>query len=176
MNYGRSIDYLDARISIDPFNRFKSETFYKETETFEFLHPSSNHPHHCKNNIALSQNIRHLRLNSSPNTFLHHANLLRYNLIKRGYSARIVDRKMRIYNFKHRSNLLKYKKRTPLTRVPLILTYSSLLPNIPSLIRNELGFLDFNKDELDKIGGIPLVGYTISPSIGKSIIRANYPP
>ena len=176
MNFGRSIDYLDARISIDPFNRFKSETFYKETETFEFLHPSSNHPHHCKNNIALSQNIRHLRLNSSPNSFLHHANLLRYNLIKRGYSARIVDRKMRIYNFKHRSNLLKYKKRTPLTRVPLILTYSSLLPNIPSLIRNELGLLDFNKDELDKIGGIPLVGYTISPSIGKSIIRANYPP
>ena len=131
INYGRSVDYLDSRISIDPFGRLKSETYFKDTETFEFLHPSSDHPSHCKINIALSQNIRHLRLNSSPRTYLYHSKLLRYNLLKRGYDAKTIARKMSIYNFQHRSQLLQYKKKNnTLKRVPLVLPYSSLLPNL----------------------------------------------
>jgi hypothetical protein len=175
MNSGRSIEYLDARISFDLFGRLKSETFYKDTETFEFLHPNSNHPAHCKNNIALSQNIRHLRLNSSPNTYMHHSNLLRYNLLKRGYNARILARKMSVYNFKHRSTLLKYKSRATLKRVPLVLTYHELLPNMNKLFKDELDLLSFTEDDIQMIGGPPLMGYTISPSLGKNLIRAKYP-
>ena len=47
----KTLSYLDLNLEITPFGTISSETAYKSTETFNYLHYDSNHPAHTRNNI-----------------------------------------------------------------------------------------------------------------------------
>jgi len=167
----KTLSYLDLNLEITPFGTISSETAYKSTETFNYLHYDSNHPAHTRNNIALSQAIRHIRNCTSPSAQKLHLELLRYNLIKRNHPEQKIESKFRIARTKQRYELLKYKKRSKLKRTPLILTYNETMPKINKIMDNACKNL--TKEQLDSIGGRPLIGYRITKSIGQKIIRAN---
>lgn len=175
LNYGRTIDYLDLRLTLDAFNRVRSETYYKDTETFEYLHPRSNHPSHCKQNIALSQKIRHIRNCSTRSAFTHHTLLLKYNLVRRGYKHQLVSRKMRLHPYRDRLRLLKYRRRPPMLRTPLILPYDHRLPNMNILVSTEMFNVGLTTDDIQLIGDRPLIGYSILDPIHKGIVKAGFP-
>ena len=175
LNHGRTIDYLDVRLTLDSFNKVRSETFYKDTETFDYLHPQSNHPAHCKQNIALSQKIRHIRNCTTHGAFKHHTLLLKYNLIKRGYKLSLINRKMSLHSFSERPRLLQYKQRAPLGRTPLIVPFDHSLPNLNKVMSHSLAETDLSPLDLKLLGGRPLIGYTIGDSLGQNLIRAEFP-
>lgn len=164
------LNYLDLSLEITPFGTISSETSYKATETFNYLHYSSNHPTHSKDNIALSQAIRHIRNCTSPSTQKFHFELLRHNLIRRSYPPKIIDNKLKIAKIKQRYELLRYKQKAKLKRTPLILKYNEIMPNIKKIVHNECKNL--NEEQLKSIGGKPLIGYKILKSIGQKIVRA----
>ena len=175
LNFGRTIDYLDLRLTLDKYGHIQSETFYKETETFEYLHPLSNHPPHCKQNIALSQQIRHIRNCSTRSSFRHHTLLLKHNLVKRGYKKMLVNRKMRAHSFMDRPQLLKYKRRAPMLRTPLILPYDHCIPNVNTLVAANLTASSMTPDDITLIGGQPLIGHIIEDAIRSGIVKAQFP-
>ena len=168
----KSLNYLDLNLEINPYGTISSETAYKSTETFNYLHYSSNHPRHTKNNIALSQAIRHIRNCTSPSTQRFHLELLRHNLIKRKHPTKIINNKLRVARIKQRNELLKYKRKQRLQRAPLILTYNENMPFIKKIMDNACGTL--SEEQLKSIGGRPLVGYRILQSIGQKLVRANH--
>ena len=135
--------------------------------TFDYLHPDSNHPKHCKENITISQNIRHIRNCTQYSTYNHHIQLLKTKLIQKGYSLKLLEKKLQLHAYKDRAKLLKYKKRNQLERIPLVVTYDSRLPNIPKLFKTNLESNELNKLNLDLIGGTPITGYKIQDSLGK---------
>lgn len=166
------LNYLDLNLEITPFGTISSETAYKSTETFNYLHYSSNHPTHTRDNIALSQAIRHIRNCTSPSTQRFHLELLRYNLIKRDYPAKVIEKKFKIAKIKQRYELLKYKKKTKLKRTPLILTFNEIMPEVNKIVNNACKRL--SREQLNSIGGKPIIGYRILKSIGQKIIRAKH--
>lgn len=171
VTYGKQIDYLDLTISINNFGSISTETYYKPTDSFAYLHSESNHPKHCITNIALSQAIRHIRNCSNYSTYLFHTQFLKHNLIQKGHNYRSVTQKIRKVKFYKRTQLLNYTKQRKLTRTPIIVTYNQNMPNIKQIIKKHTNNL-LDQDNLEAIGGNPIIGYKVQKSLGASIIRA----
>ena len=175
LNYGKQIDFLDTTISINQFGTISTETFYKPTATFNYLHPNSNHPKHCKENIAISQTIRHVRNCSSFNTFLYHKNFLEHNLITRGYSPKLIKQKTKTIKYKRRNKYLQYLKKDQdrsENRIPLITTFNKTAPNLNKIMKKHLQLLN---NDPTKINHKPRTAYRVLRSIGSKIIKAKYP-
>ncbi|MEI2422512.1 hypothetical protein V6O07_19700, partial [Arthrospira platensis SPKY2] len=130
VTHGKSINYLDLTISISDEGYLTTETFYKPTDSFAFLHSSSNHPTHCLNNIGLSQAIRHTRNCSSFSTYIYHSKFLLHNLLLKGYKFNTVLKKIRQVKYQKRKKLLSYTSKKPLTRTPFILHFNKNMPKI----------------------------------------------
>jgi len=174
MTTGHSVNYLDTTLSIDNDQKINSQTYYKATATFDYLHPQSNHPKHCKENIAISQNIRHIRNCTKYSTYNHHVQLLKTKLIQRGYSLKLLKKKLLVHSYKERVQLLKYKQRASLDRVPLVVLYDSKLPDINKILDKELKNANIDDTELTSMGGRPIIGYQIHNTIGKKLIQAKF--
>ena len=174
MTTNPTVDYLDVTLTIGIDQKIQSQTYYKKTATFDYLHPDSNHPKHCKENITISQNIRHIRNCTQYSTYNHHIQLLKTKLIQKGYSLKLLEKKLQIHAYRDRAKLLKYKKRNQLERIPLVVTYDSRLPNIPKILKTNLESNKLSKLNLDLIGGTPITGYKIQDSLGKKLVRAKF--
>ena len=173
LNYGSSINYLDLKLSIDEFGYIKSETFYKETETFNFLHQASNHPSHCGINIAKSQAIRHIRNCSTFSSFKYHLELLQHNLIKRNYCPKEIQLKANSVKYKDRATFLRYRKHEHSNNLtPLIVPYAKNMPNMKKICDTAKN--SASRQEQNTLDSI-IIGYKIQKSIGNQIIRAKYP-
>lgn len=171
VTFGKKIDYLDLTININDYGNITTETYYKPTDSFAYLHKESNHPKHCIENIALSQAIRHTRNCTNFSTYLYHTHFLKHNLIQKGHNYRNVSQKIRKIKFNKRQKLLNYTKSRTLTRTPLIITHNHNMPNLQKIVK-QLTDKIIDQDNLNAIGGIPIIGYKVQKSIGASIIRA----
>ena len=181
IDYGRSVHYLDLILKLDDRHGIKSETYNKPTDTFDFLHQKSNHPPHCGENIAISQAIRHARNCSNYSSYQYHTGMMKNSLIKRGYSHKTVEDKTASIQYKKRNTLLKYKTKTRMDEglVPLVIPFAKGMPDMKAIFKKQLEKQEdkYGLDQTMKeaLGKRPLIGNTIQSSIGKRIIRANYP-
>ena len=171
LTHGSSISYLDLNLSINQHGQVTTDTYYKPTDTFAYLHASSNHPKHCLNNIGLSQSIRHIRNCSNYSTYTYHSHFLKYNLTQKGHNYHMVSNKIRKLRYRNRAALLKYSNPKRLTRTPLIVTHNRNMPDLKKIVKNVTN-KTLDADYLSAIGGIPIIGYRIQKSIGAAIIRA----
>jgi hypothetical protein len=168
LTFGKTIEYLDLKISLTEWGTVSTETHYKQTDTFQTLHYSSNHPNHIKNNIPKSQIIRHIRNCTFPQTLRLHTLHLCMNLLKRGYPRKLILHKTTHHNIK-RLNAIKYKnKKRPLAKIPLIVTFHSTIPNLNRVLKTQA-------KKLTSITPIePLLGFNLEKSLSKHIIRAKF--
>ena len=171
LNYGKQLNYLDLNIKLNSNGLLTTETNYKPTDSFAYLHAKSNHPSHCLDNIGLSQSIRHIRNCSNHSTYLHNIHQLKYNLTRKGHDFKLVSKKVSKFKFQMRAQLLSYSKPKRLQRTPLVITYNKGMPSLNKIIRSMTENL-LNESSLKAIGGFPIVGYRIQRSIGSKIISA----
>ena len=164
--FGKSIQFLDLSISLTSWGTISTETYYKPTDTFQYLEANSNHPPSVIKNIPKSQILRHIRNCSNPSSLLAHSSILAHNLIKRNYKKNLIKSKyISILNSK-RSTVLQQQEKSRLKRTPLIITYNSNLPNLSKITTNNL------PSQLLKTP--PLLAYRIKPTLGKYIMRAKF--
>ena len=173
LKHGRLIEHLDLKISLTNFGEVITETYYKPTDSFQYLHYSSMHPPHTLNNIPISQSIRHLRNCSSPSSFRKHRLILYHNLLKRKYPQKLLNKKIFSLLQKDRIRYLTYKKKqsqTPLTaRTPLILMYNSINNN--RQIQSQLHTtFPHSTTQLNT----PVLGFKNQKTTGSYLIKAKF--
>ena len=89
------VDFLDTRIYKG--SRFQQtgildvQTFFKPTNTFQYLHFSSSHPKGAFKGLVKGEAIRFLRSNSSQDNFKRTISTFRHHLLCRGYPKVFVD-------------------------------------------------------------------------------------
>ena len=166
LTYGKEIQFLDLKISLTNWGSIETETFYKSTDTFQYLHANSCHPPAIIKNIPKSQFLRHVRNCSTASNFLKHAAILKFNLLKRLYTKNLINKTIRIITTKSRTEILKNKQKEEQKRTPLIITYNSNLPNIKEIINNNL--------PTELLNSPPLLAYRIKRSVGGHIIKAYF--
>ena len=138
LTYGKQIHFLDLILTLTNWGSIQTETFYKPTDTFQFLDAHSCHPPSIIKNIPKSHFRRHMRNCSTFSTFLKHAYILKFNLRKRSYTKKLINNKLRSLPLFTRSKILKYNTKSKLKRTPLIITYNSNPPDLEKIIRENM--------------------------------------
>ena len=86
------VHFLDTNIYINNLKQLESDLFIKPTDKALLLHNESFHPNNCKISIIYSQALRYVRLITNRNRLSERLqDLLRVNLITRGYTNNIID-------------------------------------------------------------------------------------
>ena len=141
-----NIEFLDVMVSLrDGF--LEMDLFSKPTDTKAYLHYASDHPSNTKDAVPLGLAIRLKRICSDGQDYIRHRDELGERLLSRGYPKNVIDKNFAKVDKMDRSELLTRKDKTnkATTRVPLVITFSSHLPNIRSILRNKRHILAKSK-------------------------------
>ena len=134
---GDVVNFLDMNISYNQIiNKLKYSLYTKETNTFSYLLPISNHPSHIFINIPKSLFIRIRRICSDYYDFTDAAKKLGEQLFLRGYNPENIRKTFNLISNINRNNLIQYKPKNK------FLDFSK---NIPFFTKFECSLSNFNK-------------------------------
>ena len=152
-----SINFLDTTISITKEGRLKTNIYSKPTDRKAYLHAKSYHPKCTKEAISFSQALRIKRICSDVSDYRKNTDKLLEELVERGHKAETAKKTMEKANGIQREELLEYKEKPPNSKIPLIVTYNKLLPNIKEIVDNTWNTLNINPDESAKFVDKPIL-------------------
>ena len=114
-----------------------TDLYTKPTDAHAYLHYSSCHPTHCKNNIPYSQMLRLRRICSRDEDFrLRCGEFLKY-FLERGFKKSVIDQAIDRANLIPRSVALTYSKRINKDRVPFIITHNPRNPPLRQILSQQ---------------------------------------
>ena len=126
------IPFLDVEISLKN-GVISTKVFTKPTDRHCYLHFNSFHPAHIKRSIVFSQLLRYKRICSDNATFVLESTKLIHHFLLRGYPFRLLDATFHRVNSLNRDQLLKYKDKSTLKRIPLVIKHH---PDLDPLLQN----------------------------------------
>ena len=131
------VNFLDMNISYNQItNKLKYSLYTKETNTFSYLLPISNHPSHIFVNIPKSLFIRIRRICSDYYDFTDAAKKLGEHLFLRDYNPESIRKTFNTISNINRNSLIQYKQKNK------FLDFSK---NIPFFTKFECSLSNFNK-------------------------------
>ena len=154
-----SINFLDLTIYKDEQGKLATKLYTKPTDRQAFLHKHSSHPNHMKKSIPYGQALRLKRICSNQNEYDEAIQQLKTKLISRGYKIEEIEEQLKRVSSLKREDLLTYKEKERMTKIPFITTYHPQLPNIRNNIHKHWNILKINK-QLGKIfDEKPIIAY-----------------
>ena len=109
---GDVVNFLDMNISYNQItNKLKYSLYTKETNTFSYLLPISNHPSHIFVNIPKSLFIRIRRICSDYYDFTDAAKKLGEHLFLRDYNPESIRKTFNTISNINRNSLIQYKQK-----------------------------------------------------------------
>jgi len=135
-------------------------------------YPSSFHPPHTKRAVVYSQALRYSRICS--NTEYRNTELTKLNkaFSSLGYNQQTVQSEINRAKEIPRENLLTYKDRTKLERIPLVVNYNPTLHKVKKISRELQNVL--NEDTVMK--GLfpqpPIIAYRQPPNRKRTLVRS----
>ena len=127
-----------------------TDVYTKPTDSKSYLHFSSDHPLYMKKSIPSGLAMRARRICSSNTDFERQTQDIRQNLCSRGYPEQLVNSGVKRVAGMDRKKLLEgVTMKEGRQGVPLVVTYSSHLPNIGKIVREKRHLLT-RSDRLNK--------------------------
>ena len=135
------VEFLDVSVNLKG-EILSTDVYSKPTDTKAYLHFSSDHPSYMKKAIPSGLAMRARRICSSNSDFAHQTQDILQNLSNRGYPEELISQGLGRVKHMNREDLLEggVKKRDR-QGVPLVVTYSSHLPNISTILKQKKTFL-----------------------------------
>ena len=130
------VDFLDVRVSVKG-NELHTDVYTKPTDSKAYLHFTSDHPSYMKKVIPAGLAMRAKRICSSRADFRRQQKDIHTNLSNRGYPDHLVRNGFKRVAGMDRDKLLDGATRKQRRGVPLVVTYSSHLPNITKMLREK---------------------------------------
>ena len=107
---GEKVKFLDLEITRNELTSYLDFSLYfKPTNTFSYLHISSNHPLYIFKNLIKCLLIRAKRTCSKFNKFIYFASTISQQLVNRGYDRKLIDKTFFMVSKLDRYKLLEYK-------------------------------------------------------------------
>ena len=131
---------------------------------------------HCKRGIPYSQALRIRRICSEREDFLRSTQKLKGFLINRGYNEDEIQHQIdRTTGLDREALLCSKRTKTPLERVPLIVTYHPGLPPLRSILDEHSSILNVS-EKLRQLAvrNPPLVAYRRPPNLRTLLVRAQF--
>ena len=111
-NIEKTVNYLDLEITRNELTSYLDFSLYfKPTNTFSYLHISSNHPRYIFSNLVKSLFIRAKRICSKLINFIYFGSVISDQLKSRGYDKVLIDKIFTMVSRLDRDSLLLYKNK-----------------------------------------------------------------
>ena len=160
-----SIPFLNVFITLEG-RKLSTDLYCKSTDKHQYLYHTSCHPKHTKTSLPYCLALRLLHICSSENLFQQRTNKMLQHLIQRGYKKRCIHDSIKKASLVMREEALASKtKSKSLQRVPFVVTYNPMLPNIPKILREAHPILHASERCTEIFKNVPLVSYRRARSL-----------
>ena len=137
----KKIEFLDTLVKLENGHVY-TDLYVKPSDKQLYLNSSSNHPPNTKKGLAYGLGLRIRRICEKESDYLQHRQELKLQLRRRGYSGKLIEMQLRKVDKLDRDELLGMKRQDKnAKRVPLVVTFSNLLPDMHSVIRKHMDVL-----------------------------------
>ena len=166
------VNFLDVQV-INKNGILTTDLYIKETDSHQYLHPSSCHPYHCIKSIPYSQALRINRICSETEFLDKRCNQLEEWLLTRNYNPNMVREQILKARSHKRSDLLnKNKNISNNERVVFSLPYHPILKDFQKVL-NELHIILTHNEEHKKVfKDIPMIGWRKPKSLKDHLVKA----
>lgn len=170
-SYGPSVSFLDTRV-MKVNSTTITDLYTNNTDTHQYLLPSSHHPPHVQRNLPYGLALRIRMIVSDDRTFATRLIELQRFLAKRGYSKILVAQQFAKAYFVSRQETLE-RKRLPADsedRTPLVVAWNASLPDLNDLVRSAFAILQ-SSPRLQSIFGLPSVSFKRSRNLRDLLVH-----
>ena len=164
------LEFLDVKVGIKE-GRIVTDLYTKPCDSKAYLHFMSDHPSHTKKAIPSGLAKRARRICSSVEKFRQHADELVSKLATRGYPKNQVKAEIEKVGGMKRSDLLERSVGKQKEGVPMVVTYSSCLPNINKILRSKRHILERSNDIKDIFNNNMFVSYKRGTNLGDLLVH-----
>ena len=174
------ITFLDLDIYKGPdfptTHKLDLETHIKPTNRQAYIHAHSHHPPGASKGVALGEMKRFLRTNSRIQTFNKYKARHVFNLRKRGYSHKFINKHTSKINFQDRSFELRSKPPHTLCRTPFVTRFSPSARKAFSIIKKYWHSIQCLKQFKNKPLPPPMLAYKSNKNLKSFLVRSKLPP
>lgn len=136
MTYSESeVHFLDTIVYRSETGKIKTKGYTKPTDRQAYLHFQSAHPRHVKKAIPYSQALRLRRITTDDADYHRSLNKLEKVFINRGYKPKFIRTEMNKTEKFKQKDLIQYKMKIPMERVPLVIPFTPGLDDLRNKIR-----------------------------------------
>ena len=169
-----NIDFLDVNVWLQN-GKLQTSVYEKPTDRHMYLHKSSNHPQSTKNAIPYGLGIRAKRICSTSESYEENRKKIVDNLVKRGHNKVKTHNILKKVDIMPRSQLLIYKQRSKNnSRVPLVITYGSNLPDVQKIVHKRMSIL-YRSDRMKKVfKEAPIVAFRRDANLEDILVHAKH--
>ena len=155
-----SIPFLNVSVTLE-CGKLTTDLYCKSTDKHQYLYHTSCHPKHTKTSLpAYCLALRLRRICSSQDLFQQRTNEMLHHLIQRGYKKRCIHDAIKKASLVTREEALADKtKPKSLQRVPFVVTYNPMFPNIPKILHEAHPILHASERCTEIFKNVPLVTY-----------------
>jgi hypothetical protein len=165
------IEFLDTWVVLENGCVY-TDLYTKPTDKQLYIYNSSCHPAHTKKGLAYSLGLRLKRICQRDVDYNRHRAGLKSQLRKRGYSGKSIENQLRKVDILDRESLLKgSSKKTSEQRIPLVVTYSKLLPDIRTILRKHETTLYQSERMRNVFSKPPLLAYRRDRNIADVLVH-----
>ena len=167
------VNYLDVQVIVRE-GKLITDLYVKQTDSHQYLDPSSCHPYHCTKSIPYSQALRLNRICSENVSFDLRCNELEEWLIKRNYNPTVVRKQILKARALSRDSLLdKVKEVKNYDRLVLTLTYHPSIKSFQNVLNEAHILLTPNKEHRKVFGDKPpMIGWRKPKSLKDHLVSA----
>ena len=154
-----SIPFLVVSVTLED-GKLTTDLYCKFPDKHQYLYHRSCHPKHTRTSLPYCLAPRLRRICSSENLFRQRTNEELHHLIQRGYKKRCIHDAIKKASLVTREEALADKtKPKSLQRVPFVVTYNPMLPNIPKILHEAHPVLHASERCTEIFKNVPLVSY-----------------
>ena len=168
------IIFLDTYVKRDRDSLY-TDLYVKETATHSYLHYTSCHPKNCTRKGPYGQFLRIKRNCTKDADFEKHAEDMKKHYSNRGYPEKIIQDPYCKAKTRDHHSLIHGEKRKEdgNKRIPLVLTYNPLNPNLLKIIKKHWQILHLSLDCKKLFPETPILAYRRNWNLRDTLVRAS---
>ena len=171
-----SIPFLDVSVILEN-GKLTTDLYSKPIDKHQYLYSTSCHPKHTKTSLPYCLALRLRRICSTDTLFQKRTREMKHHLLQRGYKNGCIQDAINKASSVTREEALTNKRNQKiLKRVPFVITYNPMLPNIPKILNESHTILHASERCAEVFQEVPLVSYKRARNLCDMLVSKRLAP
>ena len=173
------VNFLDTTIYFNGDGRLESTLYTIHTGICTWLHRDSFHPESCKRGIIYSQALRYRRITTKDHLLIHNLNILKHNLILRGYRSTEIDTEFNKVLLLTQHSLLhtpNIDKNNHTRKLPFIIAYNNTSAGIGSILQRHWHLIEGDRSLSSIWDGKPFLALRKNKNLRGELVHTALSP